>query len=102
MLYDPKWEKPVTAPVEEWQAILLDAAARIRTHGWCQGNLEDGARRCAIGAMIIGLPSSAQSAFHIALDKLERLVGLPVTMWNDSPDRTAPMVITALERAARS
>lgn len=53
MFYDPKWDKKIDIPdkgLEEWQLILLKAAALIEKKGWTKAYSAHG-RYCAVGAI---------------------------------------------------
>lgn len=56
MLYDKKWDLPVTAPAKPklkgWQKVLLGAADLIEQKGWIQGDYGTQYGYCAMGAIL--------------------------------------------------
>lgn len=83
--------------------MLFAAASRLEAGGWCLGpgigyGQAEGPT-CALGAIVfVGGPR-----FGVARDALKAHLGIHgVTVWNDSPGRTAKEVIGALRSAARA
>jgi hypothetical protein len=84
--------------------ILLDAAAYIEKHGWCQGNYWRDGRSCAVGAIARvgrwGEQGAGHEARRMAYSKLERLTGQPIVHWNDAAGRSEAEVVYTLRKAA--
>jgi hypothetical protein len=84
--------------------LLLDAAAYIERHGWCQFNTKkrDG-RVCLVGAMWEVDHGRASDEYKTATTKLRNRLNTNFIMhWNDVDGRTKDEVLTALRRAAMS
>lgn len=99
MLYDKRWgEKVETTP--ERQA-LLDAADYIEEHGWCQRQMEDGMKVCAMRALMVVAPLSVAVISEVMLRRhIGAKWGIPA--WNDAPERTKEEVVEAMRVAGRS
>lgn len=94
-------DKPVPVePIEAWRKALLDAAEYIRVHGWCQHvHRNSSGNVCAIGALKEVAAPIVESAAHMVM--IRYLGSVPVSWWNDAPERTAEEVVEALLSAAR-
>ena len=104
MLFDPKWEAPVTGKTPEpWRDALLKAAEIIEQRGWCQGLLESSSGQvCALGAMDM-LEHSMEFDWMRSLMALEIEIGsASIADWNDNPSRTQAEVLAAFRAAANS
>jgi hypothetical protein len=100
MLYDPKWETPAeTKPLRPWQKLLLDGAAYIETHGWCQNKLRNAGGVCYVGAMI--QVDCKTGEYDLALRKIQTHLGVPCIIdWNNAAGRTKQEVIEAMRSCA--
>ena len=104
MLFDPKWEAPVTGKTPEpWRDALLKAAELIEQRGWCQDFLENSRGQvCALGAMDM-LEHSMEFDWMRSLMALEIEIGsASIADWNDNPSRTQAEVLAAFRAAANS
>ena len=96
MLYDKKWDKEVKVVDEVGQA-LLKAADFIEEYGWCQGRVEESdGRVCMLGAISYVTDGHWNSPYK----KIASLLGVPGSVWNDRPERTAEEVTAFLRHAA--
>lgn len=92
-------------PLTPHRQALLDAAAYISEHGWCQNTLRSGDKVCLLGALWETLGILDVSKHHLVASQAEQRLSsffgwLNVTDWNDAPGRTVDEVIAALEMAA--
>ena len=101
MLYDPKWNIPLTA-----SEVLLKAADILERDGWCKDSLHDGqGRHCVAGAILIavsGSPGRAElrdEARHLLRQHLP-FWAPTIETWNDMPWRTRDQVLAKLRAAA--
>lgn len=105
MLYDPKWEVKLKAPmIESWRQVLLDAADLLEREGHCKGQFYIEGARCAVGA-ICGITKDAftkpmEDSVSQAIGRLCHAVGPYIPDWNDAPDRTAAEVIATMREVA--
>lgn len=96
-----------TVSEESIRAAAAGAAAILRKRGWCQGVFVDHQKRVDLatalsngaGDVASDIPEAGRLIGAIA-GRLWRLVGCPLTGWNDAPGRTADEVISVLERVA--
>ena len=101
VLYDPKWNIPLTAP-----GVLLKAADILERDGWCKYSLNDRqGRHCVAGAIIVAMAGSPGGpALRKEARQLlqEHLPFWPPTIesWNDLPWRTGNQVVAKLRAAA--
>ncbi len=97
MLFNPKWNRLRTAPIDSIGNQLLDGAAYMREHGWCQSEprAADG-RVCMLGSLL----NPPTRDFSGAIERLENYLGMSVATWNDNYCKTEQEAIEALERAA--
>ena len=116
MLYDAKrWDRPEAKPLEEWQRLLLQAAALIEQYGHCKGHIEDESGAiCLNGALFaskraVRRPLFSGDSLDRAKAALYRHLGLvkestgrwrETMRWNDAKMRTGEEVIAALRGAA--
>jgi len=101
VLYDPKWNIPLTAP-----EVLLKAADILERDGWCKHSLNDlQGRHCVAGAIIVAtvgspgghrLRKEARQLLHRRLPFWEPTI----ESWNDLPWRTRNQVLAKLRAAA--
>lgn len=115
MLYDPKWEVQIAAPVDDWRLILLKAADLVRERGLAKGRQQDSEGRvCLHGAICIAATGQPHTYADAACEAGDRVVGYLVDQgvtylrgcagaagWNNKPERTADEVIAILETVAR-
>lgn len=112
MLYDPKWEKKIGAPVEEWRSALLKAASLIRERGHTKHEYEDGqGRLCLHGAIRVAMFGSVNDKSDSGCEATKavcrylRSIGRTDVYsfagnWNDEDGRSGAEVIAVLESAA--
>ena len=101
VLYDPKWNIPLTAP-----EVLLKAADILERDGWCKYSLNDRqGRHCVAGAIIVAMAGSPGG--HALRKEARQLLRqhLPfwapsIEGWNDLPWRTRNQVVAKLRAAA--
>lgn len=102
-----------TIPLEMWRVYLRNAANLIESRGHCKGVLEDyTGRLCLLGA--ISTAAFGRATNDKNDDMLIALVQVAKTIWGDKPgmnsviswnntaERTAEEVVTALRSAAKS
>jgi hypothetical protein len=84
--------------LSEQRICLLKSADYIRRNGHCKHAMYFMNSACVRGAV----KRSADSQFveAAAMDLLRRFLGREPVYWNDEPQTTADMVISALESAA--
>ncbi len=109
MLYDPKWEKPAVE-LTDWQRLLLKAAEIIEQRGHAKDALcDDRGAVCLLGALNVaatGIPTTSDKRRSPALDAMGRhlgftgMVAMELVDWNNSPERTASDVTSAMRAAA--
>lgn len=87
-------------------AVLLRAAQIVLARGLCQGPWRPGGSLCVAGAIAEAAEERglAREVMEIHLLRLAGSLGgsdaQDVHAWNDTPGRTAPEVVEALQRAA--
>jgi hypothetical protein len=80
-------------------ALILDRAADlIADHGWCQGQAADLNGSCLEHAVYLcGYQAGASTeALDALIDGVDRKLGMPARVWNDTPGRTPGEVIALL------
>jgi len=113
MSYLPSKISPlVEAEQEPWRKALMDAADKIRTHGWFQmgcGGVNDGPESIcaaiAINDVVLGYGEDVIIRQRIRTAFIEHMGfrgWTDIMKWNDVPGRTKAEVIAALEDAALS
>jgi hypothetical protein len=94
MLYDQKWE------LDEIGKALHRAADLIEDRGWCQGiSINYKGNICAETAISIAVRSDSE--LILMRGRVCKHLGIQiVARWNDLPETTQEMVVTALRAAA--
>lgn len=96
------------AELDDTSKLLLKAADRIETHGWCQGNYWVGEKSCLVGAITKAWGSDykndGSSQRALAYERVARSLGLPmpadIIAWNDAKERTEDEVVAKLRAVA--
>ena len=100
MFVEEKREKvPRRVVLEPWRRVLLDAADYIEGHGWCQHEMYNGGKVCALGAIVVASRKFAHNDGGAGRRMVEYLAG-PVHLWNDAPSRTQREVTDGLRACA--
>ena len=101
MLYDKRWGRTKTKPVDEVGKLLLRAADIIDERGHAKGTLEaeDGSV-CALGALLVADEQAHSKTYKAARLRLMARVGQYVSVWNNERDRTPTEVTQAMRAAA--
>lgn len=99
--------KPVTPTLEPWQQQCLDAAAYIREHGWCQGDLENAAGNVCIYGALDKVSKDAdvyRSAVTYLINTLEKELHYRIGLddFNDLPSCTQADVLKLLESVTQA
>jgi len=99
MPFDATPQHPRAAEI----AIVDAMTERLQTHGWCRGKMEDGTRRCFVGALdevVNGAMRRLATApeERLLLWHAEDIVGPDIAAWNDTPGRTLPDVLNLLRQ----
>lgn len=103
-LKDRETAQQVAPPaLEDWQELLLNAAAHMEEHGKCEGMMEDDQGRvCFLGAIHRSTPYTP-IAVSIAQGKIRSIAyraGLSVGQWSDC--NTQQFVVATMRRVACS
>lgn len=83
--------------------VCRAAADYLRDHGWCQGAMKRGDRRCLVGAIWAVVPVAVLDESPVYLALLDEAGMEPddtLSAWNDAPGRLKRDVIDLLERTA--
>lgn len=115
MLYDPKWEVEVEAPVKElepWQKKLTEVITLLETRGWCQHRMEGPhGSHCLVGAINFVTLGNANNDFRAQFNEINkqirekiraRIDSNMITWWNDFHARTQDDVIDMLQSLIKS
>lgn len=87
--------------------VLTRAADLLERDGWRQGGLQQGCRRCALGAIVEAAGVSVCAlVVSLACEAVQLAAGIErptiggLGTWNDAPGRTAGEVIGTMRAAA--
>ena len=95
-------ELPAIDDLDEVGRTLMRAADIVDVR-WCQDSYGvPGGPRCAAGALLEVTGGFPGSVWVSARDRLSRIVGNPISRWNDTKGRTAAEVSAAMRAAART
>ena len=102
MYYDKRFEPQVETKPDPVADVLLAAADYIEQHGWCQFyTRDDQGAVCGFGAIFNCSNPPIGGHTLLAVDRMQRRLGMSISAWNDMPGRTKDEVVAALRAASR-
>jgi len=96
MLWDPNKDRPI---VDEIGGCLLEAIDVLEKRGWCQRALANSnGNVCMAGA--VQATNRPESVRDNTLKSLHKTLGMLISHWNDTPERTKDEVTAKLREIA--